>query len=158
MGTFLDEESVRQLKQLANKVNSFHVRGPGVTFINGPATMSLCIDPPRQRNSAAQPSLPMVVVLITGDCAGNGKYNGKILTSLAAENFDSTVDLSAADMGTPPLDDNCIVANLAEIGGAGHNLTEHFTVQYLFGSINGNDSVTGRPIVWVWCPGIGCAG
>lgn len=109
--------------------------------------------------SAQLPDSAFVLVLITGTYAGAGKYRGTIFGSIFSGSFRSSVNLSLADLGTLPAGDNCVIANLAELGGSGWNLTGGSpAVNYLFGIVDGVDSDTGRPVVWVWCPGFGCAG
>lgn len=98
-----------------------------------------------------------VWVKVTGDATGGGKYNGRIVTrGAAAPNLSS--NLSEADLGTLPSNDNCYVFNAAEVGKTTHDLTAGTPVARMFpGIYTGYAHTDGRPFIrisgydWVEC-------
>jgi hypothetical protein len=95
-------------------------------------------------------SLPLsrsVLVKVTGDCTGGGKYNGRILSTGAASP-DLTTTLAEADFGTVPSADNCYVLNSAEVGQSTHDLTSGTPITKVFvGSITGYLHTDGKPFI-----------
>ena len=81
-----------------------------------------------------------VIVKLTGDESGGGKYSGRILTGTSSAT--GSGNLAAADLGTVPGSDDALVLNLQEVGQSTHDIDTGGTQIYFFGTIKGYTSET----------------
>lgn len=65
----------------------------------------------------------IVVVKITGNATGGGKYLGKIFRLTRTADIAQTGNLAEAEIGTLPSANDAIVVNLTELGLSTHDLT-----------------------------------
>lgn len=95
------------------------LRGEGLT--NSPFGPSLCV-PRRRRGPIRAGGEGAVLVKITGNSTGGGKYEGKILTSPLAS-VTASGDLAQADVGELPDTVDALIVNTREVGSTAHDLT-----------------------------------
>lgn len=122
-----------RLKYLERKVAS--IRGDGVTNSIDCITIAW---PPRQRNPmpprmGSNPDV--VIVKLTANESGGGKYAGRILTGSSSALV--ATNLSAGDLGNVPSEDDALVLNLQEMGQSTHDIDVAGTQIYFVGLVIG---------------------
>lgn len=115
----LNETTLKQLQEMWDFFRALkRMRGDGLKV--SPFGVSFEI-PTGRRPGVPHPSTPSVLVKITGDASGGGKYNGKILTPPTSA-FTATGTLAESEIGVVPTADNALVFNLQEVGKNTHDI------------------------------------
>lgn len=88
----------------------------------------------------------LVLVKITGDASGGGKYDGKVLTRPVADVPD-TGNLSEAELGAIPGSNDALVLNVREVGQSTHDLDDSGFLPLIFIGVRRQVNTDGMQVI-----------
>jgi hypothetical protein len=116
----LTERDAKVLRRLQRKVDG--LSGDGVT--NTPDMIRIKrTDRKQTATPPAEPGSPVVLLKITGNATGGGRYTARVWELPTGTITTPTGNLAVADLGTDPGADDAVAWSLPEITRSTHDLT-----------------------------------